>query len=92
MDLFCFNLILIENCTLNIKQFKILNLTLVNSHFNKLKSAIKNGTQVTLRLSSNVVSDFNDERSFLHKLLLTNTKVSRICTGFANDSSPNIKF
>ena len=38
-----------------------------------MKSAIKNGTEVTLNLSSNVVGDSNDENNFPHKLLLTNT-------------------
>ena len=39
---------------------------------NKLKSAIKNGTKVTLNFSSNIVGDSNDENNFLHKLSLTN--------------------
>ena len=39
---------------------------------------IKNGTtEVTLKLWSNVVGDSNDENNFLHKLLLTNTHVSK---------------
>ena len=41
---------------------------------NTLKSGIKNGTEV---LSSNVVGDSNDENNFAHKLLLTNTLVSK---------------
>ena len=44
-----------------------------NSHLNKLKVGIKNGTEVTLKLSSNVVGDSNDENNFSHKLLFTNT-------------------
>ena len=52
---------------------------------------MKNGTEVTLKLSSNVVGDSNDENSFLHKLLLTNMQVSKIHTAFANGSSANIK-
>ena len=47
-----------------------------NSRFNKLKSEIKNGTEVSLKLSSNIVGDFNDENNFPHKLSLTNTQVS----------------
>ena len=39
---------------------------------NKLKSATKNGTKVTLNFSSNIVGDSNDEYNFLHKLSLTN--------------------
>ena len=40
----------------------------------KLKPAIKeNGTEVTLNLSSNVIGASNDETSFLHKSLFTDT-------------------
>ena len=43
---------------------------------NKLKSAIKNGTEVTeVNLSSNIVGDSNDENNFPQKLLLINTQV-----------------
>ena len=62
-----------------------------NSHLNKLKSGIKNGTEVTLKLSSNVVGDSNDENNFPYQLLLTNTKVSRLRNAFANNFSANIK-
>ena len=34
----------------------------------------------------------NDETYFPHKLLLTNTQVSKICKAFANGSTANIKF
>ena len=62
-----------------------------NSHLNKLKSGIKYGTEVTLKLSSNVVGDSNDENNFPYQLLLTNTKVSRLRNAFANNFSANIK-
>ena len=39
----------------------------------KWKSGIKNGTQVTLKLSLNVVGDSNDDTNFAHKFLLTIT-------------------
>ena len=61
------------------------------SQHNKLKSGMKNGTKVTLKLSSNVVGDSNDENNFPHKLLLTNTQVSKFCKAFANGLSANIK-
>ena len=49
---------------------------MTNSQFNELKSGIKNGgAEVTLKLSSKVDGDSNDQSSFLHKLLLTNTQV-----------------
>ena len=63
-----------------------------NSQLNKLKSGIKNNAEVTLKISSNVVGDSNDENIFLHKLLVTNAQVSRFCKAFANNSSANIKF
>ena len=71
-------------------QYNTLNVKLSNSQLNKLKSAIKNGTKVTLRLSSNVFGDSNDENNFPHQLLLTNTQVSRLRKAFANDSSASI--
>ena len=46
---------------------------------------------MTLKLSSNVVDDFYDENNFPHKLLLTNTQVSRFRKTFGNNSSANIK-
>ena len=44
-----------------------------------------------MKLSSNVVSDSNDEDNFSHKLLLTNTQVSKLRKAFANGSSANLK-
>ena len=63
--------------------------------FSKLKSGIKSGTEVTLKISSNVVSDSNDHSNnlwnFPHKLLLINTQVLRLHKAFANNSSANMK-
>ena len=67
-------------------QYNILNVKLSNSQLNKLSSGLENFTEVTLKLSSNVVGDCNDENSFPHKLLLTNTQVSRFRKAFANNS------
>ena len=36
-------------------QYNTLNVTLSNSQLNKSKSGIKNGTEVTLKLSSNLL-------------------------------------
>ena len=72
-------------------QDNTLNVKLSNAQFNKLKSGIKNGTKVTLKPSSNVLRDSNDENNFLHKLLLTNTQVSRLRKAFANGLSANTK-
>ena len=52
---------------------------------------MKNDTEVTLKLSSNVVGDSNDENNFPRKLLLTNTLISKLRKAFANNSSANIK-
>ena len=49
-----------------------------NSKLNKLKSETKYGTEVTLNLSSFVVGNSNEETNFPHRLLLTNTYVSRL--------------
>ena len=62
-----------------------------NSQLNKLKSGIKNGTELTLKLSPSVAGDPNDQNNFPHKLLLTNTQVLKLCKAFANGSSVNIK-
>ena len=37
-----------------------------------LKNAIKNRTDVVLRLSSKMIGNSDDETNFTHKLLLTN--------------------
>ena len=42
-------------------QYNTLNVKLSKSQLNKLKSGIKNGTEVTLKISSNVVGDSNYE-------------------------------
>ena len=70
-------------------QYNSLNVKLSNSQLNKLKSAIKNETEVVLRLSSNMISD--DETNFPHKLLLTNREVANLRKAFAGKSSNDIK-
>ena len=72
-------------------QYNILNVKLSNTQLNKLKSGIKNGTELTLKPLSNVVGDSNDENNFPRKLLLTNIQVPRLRKAFANGSSANIK-
>ena len=57
-------------------QYNSLNVKLSNSQSNKLKSAIKNETEVVLRLSPNMIDDSNDETNFPHKLLLMDRQVS----------------
>ena len=62
-----------------------------NSQLNKLKCGTKNNTEVTLKISSNVIGDSNDENNFPHKLFLTNTQISKLCKAFVNNFSANIK-
>ena len=47
-------------------QYSRLNVELSNSHLNKLRSAIKNETEVVLKLSSNMIGD--KENNFSHNL------------------------
>ena len=70
-------------------QYNTLNMKLFNSQLNKLKSGIKNGTEATLEISSDVVGDSNEKNNFPHKLLLTNTQVLRLRKAFADNSSTN---
>ena len=46
-------------------QCNSLNVKLSNSQLNKLKSAIKNKTDVVLRLSSNMIGNSDYETNFL---------------------------
>ena len=70
-------------------QYKSLNVKLSNPQLNKLKSAIKNESEVVLRLTWNMIG--NNETNFPHKSLLTDRQVSNIRKSFANNSSVDIK-
>ena len=70
-------------------QYNSLNVRLSNSQLNNFKSAIKNETDVVLRLSFNMIGD--NEANFPHQLLLTNRQVANICKAFASNSSIDIK-
>ena len=70
-------------------QYNGLNVKLSNSQRNKLKPAIKNKTEVVLRLSSNMIGD--NETNFPHNLLLTNRQVANLLKAFANYLSIDIK-
>ena len=72
-------------------QYSSLNVKLSNSRLNKLKSAIKNESEVVLRLSSNMIANSDDETNSPHKLLLINRQVSNLCKAIANHSSTDIK-
>ena len=73
-------------------QYNSLNVTVSNSQLNKLKSAIKNETDVVLRISSGMVGNSNDNTNFPHKLLLTDRQVANTRKAFANNLSTDVKF
>ena len=70
-------------------QYNSLNVNLSNSQLNKLKPAIKNETEVVLRLFSYMIGD--NETNFSHKLVLTNRQVENLRRAFANHLSADIK-
>ena len=72
-------------------QYNSLNVKLSNSQLNKLKSSIKNETDVVLRISSNMVRNSSDRTNFPHELLLTNRQVANIRKAFAKNTSTDIK-
>ena len=72
-------------------QYNSLNVKLTNSRLNKLKSAIKNETDVVLRLSSNMIGNSDDETNFPRKILLTNIQVANLSKAFDNNTSTNIE-
>ena len=66
-----------------------INVKLSNSQLNKLMPAIKNESEVVLRLSSDMIGD--NKTNFPQKLLLTNRQVTNLRKVFANKSSADIK-
>ena len=72
-------------------QYNSLNVKLSNSQLHKLKSAIKNETEVVLRLPSNIIGNSDDKINFSHELLLTNRQVANLRKAFANNLSTDVK-
>ena len=72
-------------------QYNSLNVKLSNSQLNKLKSSIKNETDVVLRISLNMVGISNDNTNFPNELFLTNRQVENIRKAFAENTSTDIK-
>ena len=70
-------------------QYNSLNVKLSNSQLNKLKSAIKNETEVVLRFSSNMICSSDD--NFPYNLLLTNRPIVNLRKAFPNYLSIDIK-
>ena len=68
-----------------------LNVKLSNSQLSKIKSAIKNETDVFLSLSSNMIGNSDDDNTnFPHELLLTNIQVANLCKTFAKNTPTDI--
>ena len=72
-------------------RYNSLNVKLSNSQLNNLKSTIKSGTDVVLRLSSNMIFNSEDETNFPHKLLLTNKQVANLRQAFDNNTSSDVE-
>ena len=73
-------------------QYNSLIVKLSNPQLNKLETATKNKTEVVLRLSRNMIGDFNDKTNFPHELFLKDRQVFSIRKAFSNNSSVDIKF
>ena len=69
-------------------EYNSLNVKLLNSQLDKLKSAIENETEVALRLSSNMIG--HDDTNFPHKLLLTHRQVANLRQAFVHFLSTDI--
>ena len=72
-------------------QYNSLNINLSSSQFNKLKSTLKNESELVLILSSNIIGNSDDETKFPHESLLTNRQVANLRKVFANHLSTNFK-
>ena len=70
-------------------QYNSWKVQLSNSQLNKLKSTIKNETEIVLRLSSNMIGDV--ETNFPHKLLIANRQDANLFKAFPNNLSTDIK-
>ena len=70
-------------------EYNSLNVKLSNSQLDQLKFAIED--EVVLRLSSNMIGDFDDKINFQREFLLTNRKAANLREAFANKSSTDIK-
>ena len=71
-------------------QYNSANIELCNSQINKLKSATKNVIEVTLKLSSNMIGNSNDEANFSNKIVLIDGQVSKLRMALAIKLSTNI--
>ena len=68
-------------------QYKKVNVKLSDSQLNKLKSAAKNQTRVTLRINIKMFS----ENNLPHEFLLTKRQKTKLRNAFENNMSTNVK-
>ena len=68
-------------------EYSKVNVKLSDSQLNKLKSAVKNQTGVTLRMSMKMF----DRNNLLHELLLTTRQKTKLRNAFENNLSADIK-
>ena len=85
VNVLCNNLVYLMWYQDKMTQYNSLNVKLSNSQHNKLKSAIKNETEVILGMSSNMIDNSDDQTNFSHELLLTNRQVANLRKSFANN-------
>ena len=71
-------------------QYNTLNVKLVRNLINQDQQQQKT-TEATLKFSSNMIGDSNDDTNFPHELLLTDRQISKLRKTFANNSSANTK-
>ena len=69
-------------------EYSKVNVKLSDTQLKKLKTAVKNKTGTTLRMSLKML-DGND---LPHELLLTRRQKSKLRNGFNNNMSTNLKF
>ena len=68
-------------------QYKKVNVKLSDSQLNKLKSAAKNQTRVTLRMNIKMFS----ENNLPHEFLLIKRQKTKLRNAFENNMSTNVK-
>ena len=83
LNVLCNNLVYLMWYQDKMTQYNSLKLS--NSQHNKLKSSIKNETEVILGLSSNMIDNSDDQTNFSHELLLTNRQVANLRKSFTNN-------
>ena len=68
-------------------EYSKVNVKLSDTQLKKLKTAVKNKTGTTLRISSKMVNGYN----FPHELLLTARQKPKLRNAFNNNMSPDLK-